>query len=155
VPGVKPIERRLNKFLREPASVRNALAVIVVSTTTVVLLAGVLMRVVDSSEYPNVGRGLWWAIQTVTTVGYGDVTPAHTAGRLVGVVVMLWGIALVTILVATITSTFVSRATEQRLKADEELAESDQTDEQRLMARLDDLVDRLDRIEQSVARLTQ
>ena len=155
MPGVKPIERRLNKFLREPASVRNALAVIVVSTTTVVLLAGVLMRVVDSSEYPNVGRGLWWAIQTVTTVGYGDVTPAHTAGRLVGVVVMLWGIALVTILVATITSTFVSRATEQRLKADEELAESDQTDEQRLMARLDDLVDRLDRIEQSVARLTQ
>ena len=33
------------------------------------------MRLLDPSEYPSIGRGLWWAIQTVTTVGYGDVTP--------------------------------------------------------------------------------
>ena len=68
------------------------------------------MRVLDPSEYPTIGRGLWWAMQTVTTVGYGDVTPEHTSGRIVGVVVMLWGIAFVSILVAAITSTFVTRA---------------------------------------------
>jgi hypothetical protein len=43
--------------------------------------AGVLISVIDREEYPDVGIGMWWALQTVTTVGYGDVTPTHVAGR--------------------------------------------------------------------------
>ena len=53
--------------------------------------------------------GGWWALQTVTTVGYGDVTPARTSGRIVAAFVMLQGIAFLAILVAAITSTFVAR----------------------------------------------
>jgi voltage-gated potassium channel len=49
-----------------------------------------------------------WALQTVTTVGYGDMTPARTSGRLVAAFVMLEGIAFVAIIVAAITSTFVA-----------------------------------------------
>ena len=41
------------------------------------------MRVLDHKEYPNIFIGMWWAIQTVTTVGYGDVTPKAVAGRIV------------------------------------------------------------------------
>ena len=40
-----------------------------------------LISVIDREEYPDVGIGMWWALQTVTTVGYGDVTPTHVAGR--------------------------------------------------------------------------
>src|SRR5262245_28830311 len=105
-----PIERRMSRFLREPVSVRNAANVIVVATAMVVVAGGVLMRVLDDSEYPSIGRGLWWAMQTVTTVGYGDVTPGHTSGRIIASVVMLWGIAFLAILIAAITSTFVARA---------------------------------------------
>ena len=112
------VERRLTRFAREPVSVRNAAAVIAVSTTVVVIASGVLMWAVDRSEYPSIGRGLWWAMQTVTTVGYGDVTPEHTAGRIVAVAVMLWGIAFVAIVVAAITSTFVARAAGKRDEAD-------------------------------------
>ncbi len=54
--------------------------------------------------------GMWWALQTVTTVGYGDVTPAHVSGRIVGSVVLLYGIGFLTITIAAITSTFVTRA---------------------------------------------
>ena len=42
------------------------------------------MRFLDHSEYSNVWVGMWWALQTVTTVGYGDVTPEHVSGRIVG-----------------------------------------------------------------------
>ena len=54
----------------------------------VVVGAGVLIRLSDSTENPNVGVWIWWALHTVTTVGYGDVTPSHVAGRLVGAAVM-------------------------------------------------------------------
>jgi hypothetical protein len=36
----------------------------------------------DRKNFPNIGEGLWWAIQTVTTVGYGDVVPTDRLGRL-------------------------------------------------------------------------
>ena len=71
------------------------------------------MRVFDHDEYSNVWVGMWWAIQTVTTVGYGDVTPEHLSGRLIAVVVMLQGIAFLAIITAAITSTFVARATKE------------------------------------------
>lgn len=149
---LNPVERRMSRFLREPVSVRNAASVIAVSTTCVVLASGVLMRVLDPSEYPSIGRGLWWAMQTVTTVGYGDVTPERTSGRLIAVVVMLWGIAFVSILVAAITSTFVARAERERERAD---APAQATAEDRDQARFDDLVQRLDRLEQALSRLVK
>ena len=52
----------------------------------------------------------------MTTVGYGDVTPKDVAGRLVAALVMLEGIALIAIVTAAITSTFVSRATHLQAK---------------------------------------
>ena len=126
-------------------TVRSAAAMIALTTALVVVGSGVLMRVIDRDEYPSIGRGLWWAMQTVTTVGYGDVTPAHTSGRIVGVVVMLWGIAFVSIVVAAITSTFIARAQhEYRREA--------QTAEDRVQARFDDLAVRLDRVEQALSR---
>jgi voltage-gated potassium channel len=138
----------MSRFLREPVSVRNAANVIVVATATVVVAAGVLMRVLDHREYPNVGRGLWWAMQTVTTVGYGDVTPKNTSGRIIAAAVMLWGIAFLSILIAAITSTFVARA------ASERAAQAGTAGEERLGAQLDDLSSRLERVEQLLTRLT-
>jgi voltage-gated potassium channel Kch len=148
VADLKLIERGLTRFLEEPPSVRTAVRMIVLTTAAVVVGGGVLMFVLDHSEYPNIGRGLWWAMQTVTTVGYGDVTPAHPAGRFVGVVVMLWGIAFLSILIAGVTSTFVARAEEERARADHA---AEQTEEELLMARLDDLAARLERIERSLS----
>ena len=107
------VERRLERFLREPPSVRNAAAVIVVATVVVVVAAGFVITLLDSEEYPSLGIGLWWALQTVTTVGYGDVAPKNVSGRIVGAVVMLEGIAFIAIVTALITSTFVGRATRE------------------------------------------
>ena len=141
----------MTRFLREPVSVRNAANVIVIATAVVVAAGGVGMRVLDHDEFPNIWRGMWWALQTVTTVGYGDVTPTHTSGRIVAAFVMLQGIAFLAILVAAITSTFVARAEGEREQAE---ADEDQGGEKRIDAHFDDLAARLDRVEAMLARLS-
>ena len=146
-----PIERRMSRFLREPPSVRTAAGVIVTATASVVVGGGVAMWLLDHDEYPNVWVGMWWALQTVTTVGYGDVTPTHPSGRIVATFVMLEGIAFLTIIIAAITSTFVARAEAEREAA--EGAEEDKAEE-RIEAALDDLRTRLDRVEAMLSRLT-
>jgi voltage-gated potassium channel Kch len=102
---------------------------------------GVLIRVLDHEEYSSVWVGMWWGIQTVTTVGYGDVTPANWSGRLIAAFVMLYGIAFLAIVTAAITSTFVARAARERQAADEV------TELERIEARFDELERKLDRLE--------
>jgi len=144
VPHTNPIERRMSKFLREPPSVRTAASVIVVATALVVVGGGVLIRLFDHSEYSNVWVGMWWALQTVTTVGYGDVTPAEPIGRVIAAFVMLEGIAFLAIVTAAITSTFIARAEREREEQDT-LAEAD--DRAWAAGRFDELAERLDRLE--------
>jgi voltage-gated potassium channel Kch len=138
------IERRMTRFMREPPSVRTAAGVIVTATTVVVVGGGVLIRLLDHGEYSNVWVGLWWALQTVTTVGYGDVTPKNPSGRIVAILVMLQGIAFLAITTAAITSTFVARASKEREKA--RAADEDDT-EVRIEARLVSIDQRLDGLE--------
>jgi voltage-gated potassium channel len=108
-----PVERAFSSFLRSPLSVRKAMGVIVTSTVVVVLVGGVLITLVDPEEFPDVGIGLWWSLQTVTTVGYGDVVPQSVLGRVVGAVIMMESIAFIAIVTAAITSNFVERARRQ------------------------------------------
>jgi Ion channel len=68
---------------------------------------------------PHCWHKLWWALQTVTTVGYGDVTPENAIGRVLGAIIMLESIAFVAIITAAITSSFVEWARrEQTTPAD-------------------------------------
>jgi len=52
---------------------------------------------------------LWWSVVTLTTVGYGDITPSSVGGRLIGIVLMFFGIGVLSMLTATIASFFVER----------------------------------------------
>jgi voltage-gated potassium channel len=112
-----------------------------------VIVGGALITLVDSEEFPSLGRGLWWALQTVTTVGYGDVTPANTAGRLVAALFLLEAISFVTIVTAVITSSFVERARQERI-ADSQT--SDAIAAEQLTAQLSEITSRLEQIQQSL-----
>ena len=144
-----PIERRMDKFLREPPSVRTAAAVIAAATASVVVAGGVAMRLLDHDEYKNVWVGMWWSLQTVTTVGYGDVTPTKPIGRAIASFVMLEGIAFLAIITAAITSTFVARAQKERGLAE---AAAEEVEFDRMETRFDELAKRLDRIEAMLQR---
>jgi voltage-gated potassium channel len=137
----------MSKLLSEPPSLRVAAGTIVIATGSVVLVGGIAMHLIDGHQYPDVWIGMWWAIQTVTTVGYGDVTPTATSGRLFAAAVMLEGIAFLAVTTAVITSTFVARAAAERGAA-EAAAEKERL--ARLEAKLDRLDERLGRIEQAL-----
>jgi voltage-gated potassium channel len=146
------VERRFEAFMRQPLSVRKAMAVIVSATVVSVLIGGVVITVVDSEEFPNIGIGLWWALQTVTTVGYGDVAPQNAAGRVVGAVIMLEAIAFIAIVTAAITSSFVERARRQQAAtetgADRELGTL-------LAEQLADITARLDGLQRTLDELPE
>ena len=104
------LERRLDRAVDRATTPRGAAIVIASVSTMITVLAGLLVTVVEHETYPSIGTGLWWAAQTVTTVGYGDIVPTSLAGRLVAVFVMFLGIGFLTVVTAAITSTFVAHA---------------------------------------------
>jgi voltage-gated potassium channel len=139
-----PAKHPLAKFLaRKPLTTRRAAGIIASVTLSITIISGVLMHFTDKKTYPNIGDGMWWAIQTVTTVGYGDLVPTSTIGRLVAALVMVAGIGFLTVVTAVITSTFIESA-KRRLQGSETDA---------LSAKLDLIGERLEVIEASLKNL--
>jgi voltage-gated potassium channel len=110
---------------------RQGFRYLALATAFLVVTAGAAISVVDSADIPDIGTGMWWAIVTVTTVGYGDVVPHNTAGRIVGAILMLLGIGFISLLTATIASTFIASDEEEDTRLDE-LVETVRRIEQRL-----------------------
>jgi len=132
------LERRLDRLIERAANPRKAAVVIATVTTAITVLSGLLMTVVDHDTFPSIGLGMWWAVQTVTTVGYGDAVPVSDLGRILAAVVMLLGIGFVTVITASITGAFVARSRrEQHLEDPERPASQD----------LQQVIERLERIE--------
>jgi voltage-gated potassium channel len=93
---------------------RDAAYLIAGFWTIAVVVFGVVERLVDPKTFHSVWLGMWWAIETVTTVGYGDVIPDQAAGKVIAALLMLGGLALLSVVTAVITSGFVSRAEDRR-----------------------------------------
>ena len=64
----------------------------------------IVARFFAPDDFPTFGEALWWAAQTVTTVGYGDITPKTNEGRLIAFVLMLAGFATLSLVTASISA---------------------------------------------------
>lgn len=107
----------------------------------VIMLGGALaVRILSPHSFSSFGNALWWSATTVTTIGYGDVVPATSGGRVVAAFVMFASVATVSFGTAVVTATFV--AYHQRRLGPE-------------TARHEEIVDSLSRIETKLDALEQ
>ena len=88
--------------------------VIVIAAVAVVILAGTFVMYMIESRVPGAHirtflDALWWCIATVTTVGYGDITPVTVIGRVVALVYMFFGIAMISLVLSMITDRYRKR----------------------------------------------
>lgn len=82
-------------------------------TVLVVTAGGAAFTIVEPTVRGDFWSGLWWAVVTVTTVGYGDISPATVSGRVVAVFLMLTGIGLTATVAATIAAHLVDQDSDE------------------------------------------
>jgi voltage-gated potassium channel len=125
------------RFTGKPLRPRNAAVIVAAFWIVAVIVFGVIERIADPTTFPSVWLAFWWAIQTVTTVGYGDVVPTQTSGKALASILMIGGLSFLSIITATVTSAFVARRQ----------AELREAGKDPVMRQLDQIAARLDRIE--------
>ena len=85
----------------------DSLRIASILTLTAIVVAASAMQAFASNEFNSLWDSTWWAVVTVTTVGYGDYYPTTVQGRLVGIVLMFVRIGFLSLLTASIASRFV------------------------------------------------
>ncbi len=80
--------RTSRHILGKPPTARRAARLIAEFTLLATPAGGFFAWLIDRAHFPTPGTGLWWAVQTVTAVAYGDVTPKHAEGRVIATLVM-------------------------------------------------------------------
>ena len=133
------IDRRLSNRILRPRYAARLIAVIWLVT---VIVFGILEWIVDPETFDTVWLAFWWALQTITTVGYGDVVPNDTDGKVVGAILMLGGLSLISVITAVVTSAFVTRRQ----------AELQAAGEDPVMQELKQIAARLERMEAELRR---
>tara|TARA_B100000959_G_scaffold277152_1_gene333143 strand:+ start:182 stop:1285 length:1104 start_codon:yes stop_codon:yes gene_type:complete len=96
----------LNKIV----NIKNKLIFkVVIGIFSVWMLGALIISIIEPGSFKNIGNSLWWAIVTMTTVGYGDMAPVTVPGRLLAILIMLSGIILVALITGTISSIFTTK----------------------------------------------
>jgi Ion channel len=144
-----PVPRsRLQSLIADRARLavanRRVFPYLVVVTLVLGVVAGFVVTLVDRDGFPTFGDGLWWAIVTLGTVGYGDLVPTNSAGRAVGSVVIIVGVTFIAFLTAVVTSSIVSADQEKAADAERRRREVSDEDTRKLLR---EVVERLAVIE--------
>jgi voltage-gated potassium channel len=131
------LERRVTETL-VGLTLRKALGLILTVATVLAIAAAVLERLIDPA-FHTFPQALWFAVTTVSTVGYGDYVPESGAGRVVASVLMLTGLGLIPLITSAVVSILVAQRS--RESREEELRH------------LHQILDQLERLEGRLAGL--
>ncbi len=116
---------------------RNHFGMTLLIFLLVTLLSGVLVTYIDP-EIGSLFQGIWWAWQTVTTVGYGDIIPNTVGGKAFAMLLMITGVSLYSLVAANLAAYFIERGHRQKVKKPE----------RKVQMQLRELSDRLIRLEE-------
>jgi voltage-gated potassium channel Kch len=135
---INPERKRLTRWY-ERLTLWRAVRLILAIAITLVAVGGLLARLVEPEVFTSIGLAYWWAVTTVTTVGYGDVVPKDTSGRLVGAMLMLTGLALIPLITSVVVSALVSKRAEAQRDLEREAFAEQAARLERIEQRLADL----------------
>ncbi len=138
------LEKRAHKI----ASGRFVVLGVGIALIAVAIGAAVVMRVVDDKDFPTFGLALWWAAETFTTVGFGDIVPTTTIGKFIGGGVMIMGITFLSFLTASVTSALIER---DRRRAESAREDATAAEIATVIAGISRLEERLERLESLLA----
>lgn len=124
----------------ERLSLKRAVGTILAIAITLVAIAGLLERLVEPDTFTSLGLAYWWAVTTVSTVGYGDIVPESTAGRIVASGLMLTGLALI----PTLTSVIVSVLLSKQRRSEQDRIEQLESEQAATLARIEERLARLE-----------
>ncbi|OIJ22253.1 hypothetical protein BKP45_06305 [Anaerobacillus alkalidiazotrophicus] len=93
----------IHTYARFPVVLRLFLIVI-----ALIITAGIGIHFIEPETFPTLFEGVWWAIVTASTVGYGDYTPVTVFGRLLAFLVIMFGIGVVSFFVTTLASSTIT-----------------------------------------------
>lgn len=116
-----------------------------IGTMVVVVGGGTALAAVEPDQGLSDWDGVWWAIETVTTVGYGDIYPVTTVGRIIGIVVMVSGVGFVALLTGTLAQHFVQGGAANREDGSPAATE--------LAGKLDEVSGRLEELSKEISDL--
>jgi voltage-gated potassium channel len=138
---VQLISERTLRRIDRSVETGKIIPFLALATLAIAGVAGVVADFLSPNGFSSLGDALWWSAQTVTTVGYGDVVPDTWGGKVVGVFVMVFGVASVALITALVTSSFI---TYQQRRSGGELDRHQQLLDllERIEGRLDSLEER-------------
>lgn len=102
------ISERTLKRIDRAVETGKIIPFLALATLAIAIAAGLAANFLSPAGFDSLGDALWWSAQTVTTVGYGDIVPESTGGRLIGVFIMVFGVASVSLITALVTSSFIT-----------------------------------------------
>jgi len=121
--------------------------VLLVAAVLIILFSGVVYRIEHgvNSEFGEYGDSLWWAMATVTTIGYGDVVPITPEGRFFGAGLMLVGIGVFGALTANLSAYFVEASRARRARSGRRVVSSVDIEQELKLDKMDERLDNLER----------
>ena len=114
----------LSKYMRSSQNIilglkesKNKIIVFMIAVLTVVMIIGALMYIIEGEEhgFTSIPHSIYWAIVTITTVGYGDISPETPLGQFLASALMLIGYAIIAVPSGIITSSVINRGNKTKL----------------------------------------
>ena len=134
------LERKISRFLRT-----NGLIYILYVNIFIVLVGSSILSVVEEKSFSD---SFWWALVTVTTVGYGDIVPVSLFGKWIAVLLMLVGIGTIGMLTSALTNFFVKDNPDEQIKLDK--LQDELSSQRLLLEKQSEKIDELNRMIQEL-----
>ena len=150
---------QLSKYLRSGHTMQLALRssrpkiiVFILYISLIVVILGTLMYIVEGQKngFENIPKSIYWAVVTLTTVGYGDVVPITTLGKTISVFIMILGYAIIAVPTGIVSSEFTrNRKEEEQLKNQDTILEK----EQEIISKETEILEKLESLEKKIENI--